>query len=128
MKDTVPQKQPEQTAKSKYDTGLRVACGVFGIFDHDDAAALTALGLHALQHRGQEAAGIVTYDGTHYHYERRMGLVGDHFTKESVISQLKGDYAIGHVRYSTTGTTVGHPRAVPRPASGGPGHSRPRVR
>ena len=106
MKDTVPQKQPEQTAKSKYDTGLRVACGVFGIFDHDDAAALTALGLHALQHRGQEAAGIVTYDGTHYHYERRMGLVGDHFTKESVISQLKGDYAIGHVRYSTTGTTV----------------------
>ena len=87
-------------------TGLRVACGVFGIFDHDDAAALTALGLHALQHRGQEAAGIVSFDGTHYHSERRMGLVGDHFTKQVVIDRLKGRYSIGHVRYSTTGDTI----------------------
>jgi len=87
-------------------TGLRVACGVFGVFNHDDAAALTALGLHALQHRGQEAAGIVSFDGTHYHSERRMGLVGDHFTKQVVIDRLKGRYSIGHVRYSTTGDTV----------------------
>ena len=87
-------------------TGLRVACGVFGVYDHDDAAALTALGLHALQHRGQEAAGIVSFDGTHYHSERRMGLVGDHFTKQVVIDRLKGHYSIGHNRYSTTGDTV----------------------
>jgi amidophosphoribosyltransferase len=87
-------------------TGLRVACGVFGVFNHDDAAALTALGLHALQHRGQEAAGIVSFDGTHYHSERRMGLVGDHFTKQVVIDRLKGRYSIGHVRYSTTGDTI----------------------
>ncbi len=87
-------------------TGLRVACGVFGVFNHDDAAALTALGLHALQHRGQEAAGIVSFDGTHYHSERRMGLVGDHFTKQVVIDRLKGRYSIGHVRYSTTGNTI----------------------
>jgi amidophosphoribosyltransferase len=97
---------PNEIAAPRYDSGLRVACGVFGIFDHDDAAALTALGLHALQHRGQEAAGIVAFDGNHYHYERRLGLVGDHFTKESVISRLKGRYAVGHVRYSTTGDTV----------------------
>jgi len=94
------------SAGPKYESGLRVACGVFGIFNHDDAAALTALGLHALQHRGQESAGIVAFDGSHYHTERRIGLVGDHFTKESVIGRLKGDYAIGHVRYSTTGETV----------------------
>ena len=103
----MPQKiaKPENDGP-KYETGLRVACGVFGIFNHEDAAALTALGLHALQHRGQESAGIVAFDGSHYHTERRIGLVGDHFTKESVISRLKGDYAIGHVRYSTTGETA----------------------
>lgn len=106
MTDIVPKHQPEQPATSRYDSGLRVACGVFGIFNHEDAAAITALGLHALQHRGQEAAGIVTFDGNHYHYERRLGLVGDHFTKQSVISRLKGDYSIGHVRYSTTGDTL----------------------
>jgi amidophosphoribosyltransferase len=106
MSETVPQDRPITDAAQRYDSGLRVACGVFGVFDHDDAAALAALGLHALQHRGQEAAGIVTFDGNHYHYERRLGLVGDHFTKESVISRLKGRYAIGHVRYSTTGDTV----------------------
>ena len=97
--------KPEH-ARPDYDSGLRVACGVFGIFKHEDAAALTALGLHALQHRGQESAGIVAFDGSHYNTERRIGLVGDHFTKESVISRLKGDYAIGHVRYSTTGETA----------------------
>ena len=102
----MPHEMPEQSVEPKYNSGLRVACGVFGVFEREDAAALTALGLHALQHRGQEAAGIVSFDGNQYHYERRMGLVGDHFTKESVISQLKGNYAIGHVRYSTTGDTV----------------------
>jgi len=85
---------------------LREACGVFGIFQNPDAAALTALGLHALQHRGQEAAGIVSFDGRRYHSERRMGLVGDHFTQRSVIERLAGEAAIGHNRYSTTGDTI----------------------
>ena len=66
---------------------LHEECGVFGIFNHPDAAALTALGLHALQHRGQEAAGIVSFDGTHFHTERRVGLVGDHFTSRPVINR-----------------------------------------
>ncbi|MGH1351441.1 MAG: amidophosphoribosyltransferase [Methyloligellaceae bacterium] len=82
---------------------LREECGVFGVYNHPDAAVLTALGLHALQHRGQEAAGIVSYDGERFNTQRRTGLVGDHFTKQSVIDLLKGDSAIGHVRYSTTG-------------------------
>ena len=85
---------------------LREECGVFGIFGHADAAALTALGLHALQHRGQEAAGIVTYDGERFHSEKRMGLVGDHFSSDRVISRLKGNRAVGHTRYSTTGETI----------------------
>ena len=85
---------------------LREECGVFGVWGHADAAALTALGLHALQHRGQEAAGICTYDGTQFNLERRLGLVGDHFTREKVIARLKGSAAIGHVRYSTAGGTV----------------------
>jgi amidophosphoribosyltransferase len=85
---------------------LREECGVFGVFGHDDAAALTALGLHALQHRGQEAAGIVSYDGERFNSERRMGLVGDHFSSEKVIGRLKGTMALGHVRYSTTGETI----------------------
>ena len=63
---------------------LREECGVFGIFGHPDAAAITALGLHALQHRGQEAAGIVTFDGTRFHSERRMGLVGDNFSRRDL--------------------------------------------
>jgi amidophosphoribosyltransferase len=88
------------------DDRLREECGVFGVFGHDDAAALTALGLHALQHRGQEAAGIVTFDGTHFHSERRLGLVGDNFNKADVIRRLKGHIALGHNRYSTTGDTV----------------------
>ncbi|MFN3351177.1 MAG: amidophosphoribosyltransferase, partial [Pseudorhodoplanes sp.] len=79
---------------------LREECGVFGIFGHPDAAAITALGLHALQHRGQEAAGIVSFDGHRFHSERRMGLVGDHFSKRDVIDRLPGMSAVGHVRYS----------------------------
>jgi amidophosphoribosyltransferase len=85
---------------------LREQCGVFGIFGHPDAAAITALGLHALQHRGQEAAGIVSFDGKRFHSERRMGLVGDTFSRREVIDRLPGMSAIGHVRYSTTGETI----------------------
>ena len=85
---------------------LREECGVFGIFGHPDAAAITALGLHALQHRGQEAAGIVSFDGKRFHSERRMGLVGDNFSRREVIDRLPGMSAIGHVRYSTTGETI----------------------
>src|SRR6476619_1807870 len=85
---------------------LREECGVFGIYGHPDAAAITALGLHALQHRGQEAAGIVTFDGKRFHSERRMGLVGDNFSRREVIERLPGASATGHVRYSTTGETV----------------------
>jgi amidophosphoribosyltransferase len=84
----------------------REECGVFGIFGHPDAAAITALGLHALQHRGQEAAGIVSFDGTRFHSERRLGLVGDAFSGREVIDRLPGNAAIGHVRYSTTGETI----------------------
>ncbi|MGQ0445795.1 MAG: amidophosphoribosyltransferase [Beijerinckiaceae bacterium] len=85
---------------------LREECGIFGIFGHPAAAAITALGLHALQHRGQEAAGIVTFDGQRFNSERRLGLVGDHFSKASTIERLPGESAIGHVRYSTTGDTI----------------------
>src|SRR6187401_2557097 len=84
---------------------LREERGVFGIYGHPDAAAITALGLHALQHRGQEAAGIVSYDGSRFHSERRLGLVGDTFSRREVIERLPGMSAVGHVRYSTTGET-----------------------
>ena len=85
---------------------LREECGVFGIFGHPEAAAITALGLHALQHRGQEAAGIVAFDGKRFSTERRMGLVGDHFSSRATIERLPGTAAVGHVRYSTTGETI----------------------
>ncbi|MGE5271991.1 MAG: amidophosphoribosyltransferase [Thiohalocapsa sp.] len=78
-------------------------CGVFGVFGHPDAAALTALGLHALQHRGQEAAGIVAYDGRQFSAHRGPGLVSDNFSSKEVIARLPGAMAIGHVRYATTG-------------------------
>ncbi|MGH7037516.1 MAG: amidophosphoribosyltransferase, partial [Stellaceae bacterium] len=78
-------------------------CGVFGVYGHPDAAALTALGLHALQHRGQEAAGIVAYDGEQFGAHRAMGHVGDNFNSKEVIGRLRGNAAIGHVRYATTG-------------------------
>ena len=84
---------------------LREECGIFGISNHEDASALVALGLHALQHRGQEGCGIVSYDGKNYHSEKRQGLVGDNFTKSNVINKLPGKFAIGHNRYSTTGET-----------------------
>ncbi len=88
------------------DDRLHEECGVFGIFGHPDAASHTALGLHALQHRGQEAAGIVTFNGEHFHSHRGLGHVADNFGSESVIKRLPGHMAVGHVRYSTTGETL----------------------
>ena len=85
---------------------LKEECGVFGIFDNNDAAALTALGLHALQHRGQEGCGIVTFDGKNFYAERRLGLVGDNFTKGKVLEKLYGNCAVGHNRYSTAGNNL----------------------
>ena len=86
-----------------YNPKLKEECGVFGISDANEASALTALGLHALQHRGQEGCGIVTFNGEQYFSEKRFGLVGDNFNKEKVLGKLPGNYAIGHNRYSTTG-------------------------
>jgi amidophosphoribosyltransferase len=88
------------------DDHLGEECGVFGAFDITDAAAVTALGLHALQHRGQEATGIVTYDGAHFHSHRGLGLVGDTFADPRVMATLTGRNAVGHNRYATTGDTV----------------------
>jgi len=81
-------------------------CGVFGVWNSPDAAALTALGLHALQHRGQEATGIVAFDGQRFNMHRGLGLVGDNFSDAKVITGLPGRNAIGHNRYATTGDTV----------------------
>ena len=83
---------------------FREECGVFGVFGTEEASILTALGLHALQHRGQEAAGIVTFDGTTFHTHRALGHVGDNFGADSPqMQQLRGHVAIGHNRYSTSG-------------------------
>tara|TARA_B100000579_G_C22817838_1_gene848897 strand:- start:85 stop:1500 length:1416 start_codon:yes stop_codon:yes gene_type:complete len=82
---------------------LKEECGIFGIFGSDEAAVHTALGLHSLQHRGQEGAGIVSFDGESFFSVRKQGLVGDNFTNTETLSQLPGKTAIGHVRYSTTG-------------------------
>ena len=90
-----------------FDDKLHEECGVFGVFGHPHAGALTALGLHALQHRGQEAAGIVTFDGHQFISERHVGLVGDIFGKDGHTEKLRGLNAIGHVRYSTTGGSIG---------------------
>ena len=89
-----------------YNPKLKEECGIFGVSNISDASALTALGLHALQHRGQEGCGIVSFDGKEYHSEKRWGLVGDNFSKEKVLKNLAGNFAIGHNRYSTTGGTT----------------------
>ena len=96
--------QKNKLKKSKLDK-LREECGIFGISNHQDSSALVALGLHALQHRGQEGCGIVSFDGKNYHSEKRQGLVGDHFTDQETLRKLPGKFAIGHNRYSTTGET-----------------------
>ncbi|MGA1799139.1 amidophosphoribosyltransferase [Sphingomonas sp. 4RDLI-65] len=88
------------------DDKLREECGVFGVSATDGAAALVALGLHALQHRGQEAAGITTFDGAHFHTHRAMGHVAGNFDRDDVIRSLPGTVACGHVRYSTSGETA----------------------
>ena len=88
------------------DDNIREECGVFGIFGIEDASSYTALGLHALQHRGQEACGIATTDGKHFHTERHLGLVGDNFTGNDPAKRLPGHISMGHVRYSTAGQTV----------------------
>ena len=85
---------------------LHEECGVFGIYGDADAASHTALGLHALQHRGQEAAGLVSFDQKHFHSHRGLGHVSDNFKSERVMSRLKGNMALGHNRYSTTGETI----------------------
>ena len=85
---------------------LKEECGIFGIFNSKDAAALTALGLHSLQHRGQEGCGILTTDKKRFYAERRLGLVGDNFTKGKVLEKLIGTNAIGHNRYSTAGNNL----------------------
>jgi amidophosphoribosyltransferase len=88
------------------DDKLKEECGIFGIYGHADAAAMTALGLHALQHRGQESVGVVSFDGRQFHQHRALGLVGDNLNSEEVMARLVGHSAIGHVRYATQGETV----------------------
>ena len=98
-----PDVSPGDVLSAEADDHFHDECGVFGIFGRQDAAAIVTLGLHALQHRGQEAAGIVSYDGTQFHVERHVGLIGDTFTKQSMLDRLPGSRAIGHTRYATTG-------------------------
>lgn len=89
----------------EFDDKPREECGVFGVFGSEDASVLTALGLHGLQHRGQEGCGIVSYDGR-FHHERHLGLVGEHFSGADVPRRLPGNAAIGHTRYATQGGTI----------------------
>ncbi len=85
------------------DDRPRLECGVFGVFNTPEASAITALGLHALQHRGQEACGIAAFDGQQFRTEHHLGYVGDAFTGPDLIKRLPGTMAIGHTRYSTAG-------------------------
>jgi amidophosphoribosyltransferase len=78
-------------------------CGIFAVSNHPEASRLTYLGLYALQHRGEESAGIISFDGKKTNYQKKMGQVGEAFGEES-LGSLKGNYALGHVRYSTTGS------------------------
>ena len=87
------------------DDKLKEECGIFGIWGADAASSFVALGLHALQHRGQEAAGITSYDGTAFHSHRAMGHVAGNFDRDDIMRKLAGRTAIGHVRNSTTGET-----------------------
>ncbi|WP_230461314.1 amidophosphoribosyltransferase [Sphingobium sp. CAP-1] len=87
------------------DDKLREECGIFGVSGGETASAIVALGLHALQHRGQEAAGITSWDGHDFHTHRAMGHVAGNFDRDEVIRGLPGASACGHVRYSTTGET-----------------------
>ena len=102
----LPYALPASPASPWAEDKMREECGLFGIYGHEDAAAHTALGLHALQHRGQESAGIVSYDQEQFHSHRALGLVGDNFNDPELMSRLNGVTAMGHVRYSTSGDTV----------------------
>ena len=82
----------QKTKFKVYNPKLKEECGVFGISDTTDASTLTALALHALQHRGQEGCGIVSFDGEKYHSEKRFGLVGDNFNKQEVLKNLPGNF------------------------------------
>ena len=88
------------------DDKLREECGIFGVYGADGASAMVALGLHALQHRGQEAAGITSWDGDEFQTHRAMGHVAGNFDNDEIIRKLAGSVACGHVRYSTTGETA----------------------
>ena len=101
MLTTNPFDHPDQNGDK-----LREECGVFGVSGASGAAALVALGLHALQHRGQEAAGITSFDGHGFHSHRAMGHVAGNFDRDEIIRSLAGDTACGHVRYSTTGASA----------------------
>lgn len=98
-----PAARPED--RWEHDDKPREECGVFGVFGSEDAAVFTALGLHGLQHRGQEGCGIVSFDGR-FHHDRRLGLVGENFSGPDVPKRLPGDCAIGHTRYATQGGTI----------------------
>ena len=98
-------KKQKKKLKIFKSCSIREECGVFGIHEFSDASTITALGLHALQHRGQEGCGIVSFDGKNFHSEKRHGLVGDNFTNKEILKKLPGKSAIGHNRYSTTGET-----------------------
>ena len=101
----MPTDSPSWRSHPLDDDKLREECGVFGAIGVQDAASFVALGLHALQHRGQEAGGIITHDpASGFHSAHRFGLVRDNFTKQSVIEALPGSIGIGHVRYSTAGS------------------------
>src|SRR3954463_78337 len=96
----------ELNRRDSEEDSLHEECGVFGVWNVPSAAAVSALGLHALQHRGQEATGITTFDGSRFHSHRGMGLVGDNFGDARVIAALPGTIAVGHNRYATTGDTI----------------------
>ena len=103
--------RPDRLAQDRFardpdDDKLRLECGVFGVWNQPAAAAITALGLHALQHRGQEACGIAAFDGRRFHTERHMGLVGEAFDTPDLTERLPGLAAIGHTRYATAGASV----------------------
>jgi amidophosphoribosyltransferase len=103
----VGSKDPEFIGTNPFDDDhLHEECGVFGIYGHEEAATHTVLGLHALQHRGQEAAGIVAFDGQHFNAHRELGLVADNFSAGQIVERLRGYAAIGHTRYATTGDTI----------------------
>ena len=88
------------------DDQLRLECGVFGVFNTPNASQIVALGLHALQHRGEEACGMASFDGQGFYTERHMGHVAESFSGADLAERLPGGYAIGHTRYSTAGASV----------------------